>query len=141
MLKAGKVFHIKAESGGLLKLVLQLAPMNLSKDLIFKTEWFWFVFHFATGGIMVIAYFVFLDKRMIRLWVKGALLSLFPWLVNEIIVLPLIGQGVLGSSILPVNGIVYFLMANILFGYSLVYILHELRNMEIKSPPLPDRCY
>jgi hypothetical protein len=136
MLKFSSVFGIKAESGGLLKLVIIWLPKAVSNMGFVKTQVFWYIFHFATGAAMVIFYYLTFKKiNMPVLW-KGILFSLFPWLINALIVLPLLHQGVLGITKLSAEGIVYFFFANLAFGLSLVYTIKILEKASGKSPIL-----
>ena len=77
---------------------------------------FWLAFHYATGFGMVCLY-VLLEPRLPgRGLLKGSLFSLLPWLINGLIVLPALGQGVFGYRTLPLSGIAYFFVANWSFG-------------------------
>ncbi len=74
-------------------------------------------FHYATGVAMAALYVLALEPRLPGSpAVKGLLFSLLPWLVNGLVVLPLLGQGALGLSALPLAGVAYFFMANVVFG-------------------------
>ena len=55
---------------------------------------------------------------------KGGLFSLLPWAINGFIVLPLLGQGVLGMHAMTAGGILYFFETNAVFGLVLggVYV-------------------
>lgn len=57
------------------------------------------------------------------LW-KGTLFSLFPWVLNGFLVLPLLGQGLLGIRVLSLEGILYFFVANWLFA-AVLGLLYE----------------
>lgn len=54
----------------------------------------------------------------------GSLFSLLPWVVNSFVILPLLGQGILGIHRLTVPGIIYFFFANWVFG-ALLGVLYE----------------
>ncbi|QEM11717.1 hypothetical protein [Mucilaginibacter rubeus] len=128
MLKVSNLIGIKAESGGLLKLILLWLPRPISGLDLFKTQFFRYLFHFATGAAMVFVYHLTLEKSTIRVFWKGVVFSCFPWLVNGLIVLPLLHQGVLGIGQLSVSGIIYFFFANLAFGLSLVYVMKILKH-------------
>ncbi|WP_121812197.1 hypothetical protein [Mucilaginibacter kameinonensis] len=122
MLKLAKAFGIKAESGGLLKLALRMLTGSFSSVPFIKTDWFWILFHFATGAVMVVIYPAFFGRLPLSTFIKGLLFSLFPWVINGIIVLPLLNQGLFGLRALPISGVFYFFLANLLFGFTLSYL-------------------
>ncbi|QEM02686.1 hypothetical protein DIU31_003825 [Mucilaginibacter rubeus] len=128
MLKLAKIFNIKAESGGLLKLTLKILPSFLTNATFIKTDWFWLLFHFGTGAVMVIIYAAFFNKLALSTFFKGLLFSLFPWVVNGVVVLPTLNQGIFGLKALPLSGVFYFFLANILFGFTLSQFYEMLRR-------------
>lgn len=74
-------------------------------------------FHYATGLAMAMLYVIALEPHLPGPPpVKGLLFGLIPWLVNSVLVLPLLGQGALGLSALPLTGVAYFFVANEAFG-------------------------
>ncbi|ANI89276.1 hypothetical protein A9P82_08225 [Arachidicoccus ginsenosidimutans] len=112
------VFHIQAESGGLLKLVLQL-PFLKSLSFL-HSKIFSVLFHFMVGFSMVWLYHILFAKRACtKPFIKGILFSFIPWLLNSAIVLPLLHQGFAGHQIISVAGMMYFFIANLLFGLML----------------------
>jgi len=122
VLKAAPLFHITAENGGLLKLILLHTRDYFSPGMLlyFKTTLSWLLFHYLTGFSMVLIYlYIFEPVLPGKGWLKGSLFSLFPWLINGLIVLPLLGQGMLGIHQLSNAGITYFFIANLLFGWVL----------------------
>jgi hypothetical protein len=125
LLKAAILLNIKAESGGLLKLLLQYPPEGIKQLPFVHGTLFWIIFHYLTGMGMVLLY-AYLLKPLLpgKGWIKGSLFSLFPWFINGFIVLPLLGQGLLGYQALSISGILYFFIANWAFGL-LVGILDE----------------
>lgn len=121
LLKTAPLLHIQAESGGLLKLILLHTHDYLSQGMLlyFKTTLFWLLFHYVTGFSMVLIYlYVFEPVLPGKGWLKGSLFSLLPWMINGLIVLPLLGQGILGIHQLSMTGIIFFI-ANWLFGWVL----------------------
>jgi hypothetical protein len=127
LLKIAGFFQIQAESGGLLKLLaLQLKSVGayfnvevkgLLAYLLPPPVWIWLVFHFLTGFLMVILYRLLLKGRLSNnVFTEGFLFSLFPWIINSFIVLPLLDQGIFGYQTIPFSGILYFFIANSLFG-------------------------
>ncbi len=122
LLKAAPIFNIVAESGGLLKLILLSTHLYMSAAVLayVHTTAFWVLFHYLTGFAMVILYvYIFQPLLPGKGWQKGSLFSLLPWMINGFIVLPLLGQGLIGIHQLPVTGIIYFFVANWIFGITL----------------------
>ncbi len=131
-LKAAPLLHVAAESGGLLKLVLlhtkQYLPSNILS--LTKTTGFWLFFHYLTGFGMVLMYaYLFEPLLPGKGWVKGSLFSLVPWLINGCIVLPLLGQGIMGVHQLSASGMIYFFFANLIFGLVLG-VVYEKRSIQ-----------
>ena len=121
-LRAAPLFNIKAESGGLLKLILMHTSSYINSSLLsfFHATSFWLIFHYLTGFAMVVLYVYILEPLLPgKGWQKGSLFSLLPWLINAFIVLPLLGQGIAGLHALPLSGIIYFFIANWIFGITL----------------------
>ena len=133
-LKAAPLFHIMAESGGLLKLVtMQVKPFaGASTIAFFQTTPFWILFHYLTGFAMILLYMYLLEPVLPgKAWLSGTLFSFFPWLINGLIVLPILGQGVFGIHKLPLSGMVYFFIANWLFAVLFVYLYKRFRKKGI----------
>lgn len=141
VLKAAAPLGIVAESGGLLRLhVLYLTPLLRRSGV---TGWwtssglpgpaslpFWLAFHYATGFAMVLLYTVVLERVLPGPGVmKGSLFSLVPWLINGLLVLPMLGQGAFGSRALPASGMWYFFLANWLFGAVLGAVYARCRDI------------
>ncbi len=140
MLKAAHLFGIVAENGGLLRLhVIYLGSLVERSGI---AGWwikaalpgpnslpFWLVFHYATGMVMVFLYtYVFESRLPSSVLVKGSVFSLLPWLINGLIVLPLLGQGPLGLRQIAVSGAVYFFVANWVFGATLAVFYEKFRS-------------
>jgi len=86
-------------------------------------------FHDATGLALAALYVIALEPRLSGPpTVKGLLFGLLPWLVNGLLVLPLLGQGALGLSALPRAGVAYFFVANAVFGILLGVLYARLRD-------------
>lgn len=132
VLKIAKPLGFMAESGGLLKLFLMALPPVISNCTFFHSAFFWFVFHFMTGALMVILYELLFDPFCVSpLW-KGLVFSLFPWLINGVVVLPLLNQGNFGVDVLPLPGIIYYFFANVVFGISLAFFYDKLKPQTYK---------
>lgn len=124
LLKTAAPLGIEAESGGLLRLMTRsLAPL-MNQTGISET-WlrvglpapnslvFWLGFHLATGLGMALLYaYVFEPLLPGNGLLKGSLFALVPWLINGFVVLPLLGQGIIGVRALTLSGIIYFFVAN-----------------------------
>lgn len=131
VLKAAPLLHIMAESGGLLKLVIiHLKPFaGASTIAFFQTTPFWIFFHYLTGFTMIFLYMYLLEPVLPgKALLSGTLFSFFPWLINGLIVLPMLGQGVFGVHKLPLSGMVYFFFANWLFAVLFVYLYERFRT-------------
>lgn len=127
VLKAAPFMHIYPGAGGLLQLILlythRFAPSLLpALETVGLTNppstagFLWF--HFATGLGMIFLYFYLFFPRLPRPnWWSATLFSLFPWLLNSVVVLPLLGQGFAGLRVLRWSGALYFFFANWLFVY------------------------
>ena len=130
-LKAAPLFGIMAESGGLLKLVImQVKPyVSASTITMFQTTGFWIFFHYLTGFTMTLLYMYLLEPVLPpKALLSGTLFSFFPWLINGLIVLPMLGQGVFGIHKLPLSGMIYFFIANWLFAVLFVYLYKRFRR-------------
>ena len=135
LLKAALLFLITAEGGGLLKLFLQTSNVILPHFSFEHTAWFALLFHFLTGFLMAVFYAVFFDKMVLAPgWVKGSLFSILPWLINGLMVLPLLKQGIFGYITLTPTGMAWFFLANLGFGLTLGWlydiILHRKLNRQ-----------
>jgi hypothetical protein len=123
LLKCSPLLHIKAEGGGLLKLLLKAGRyITVQPPFLHKTL-FGLIFHYLTGLFMALMY-VYWFSPLLKLagWIKGSLFSLLPWAINSFIVLPLLGQGWLGNNQLPSAGIIYFFVTNWIFGLILGWL-------------------
>jgi hypothetical protein len=139
-LRAAEPLGFLAESGGLLRLhVLYLGPLFQSLGI---SRWwtsvglpppsslpFWLAFHYVTGFVMVFLYSTLFERVLPgRGLIKGSVFSLLPWVVNGLIVLPLLSQGVLGYQRLPLSGMAYFFVANWSFGAALGVLYEKFRS-------------
>lgn len=122
-LKAAPILHIKAESGGLLRLTLKLLPVTISSFPFMHSTLFWVLCHYLTGYVLVFVYHCYFDRdKELSGWLKGALFSILPWFINAFVLLPLLGQPVLGLGRLPLSGILYHFLANLIFGVILGWL-------------------
>ena len=117
LLELAPVIHLKAEGGGLLKLLLQYGRPMTGHIAFLNTSFFSLIFHYLTGLVMIMIYACWFSQLLkMSGWIKGSLFSLLPWLINGLIVLPLLGFGLLGNYKLSLAGMCYFLIAKWLFG-------------------------
>lgn len=78
---------------------------------IFKTG-----FHIAVGLGMALVYAVVVEPRVPEpAWIKGLWYALILWLMNALIILPLIGEGIAGVRHLNFAGVVYYACAHTIF--------------------------
>lgn len=137
LLKVAPILNITAESGGLLKLILIHTRLYMSPALLtyVHTTIFWVVFHYLIGFAMTVLYIsVFQPFLPGKGWQKGSLFSLLPWIINGFIVLPLLGQGLIGARQLPITGIIYFFIANWIFGVTLGTLYDFLKKRQKTKP-------
>ena len=129
MLKLALILDVNAESGGLLKLLLMHTRVITNSYFLsfLHSVLFWFLFHYMVGFGMV-ALYVFVLRKILpgKGFIKGSLFSMIPWVMNSCVVLPLLGQGFMGMRQLSTTGIVYFFIANWLFGCVLGWIYEKL---------------
>ena len=140
LLKVAAPLGIRAESGGLLRLMTRaLAPLANQTGL--SETWtraglpmpdslaFWLGFHLATGLGMVLLYaYVFEPFLPGKGLLKGSLFALVPWLINGFVVLPLLGQGIIGARALTLSGISYFFVADWSFTVTLGVLYERWRS-------------
>jgi len=137
MLKIAPVIKIKAGAGGLFGLLRKHFGGTFS-DLGLSTIWtslglpqpgtllFYILFHSLIGFLMSILYVYFIEKYLAGSGLKkGAVFSMFPWLFNSIVVLPMLGKGFAGSGVLGLVGLTYFFAANAVFGILLGYLYEK----------------
>lgn len=116
LLKLAPLLHIKAESGGLLKLTILYTHLPVPQPV---STPLWLGFHYLTGFVMVAVYALFFERLQGPKWLKGSLFSLLPWLINGLIVSPLLQQGIFSYKAIPASGMAWFFMANWIFGFLL----------------------
>jgi len=87
---------------------LNLPSVN---SAIFKNS-----FHILIGLVMAVFYACILEPRLVgSAWFKGLVYAIAIWVINSIIVLPLIGEGFAGSKSLTLAGMGYFAVAHTTF--------------------------
>lgn len=138
ILKTAPLWGVKAGAGGLFGL-LRKNFGGVFSDLGLSSLWsaaalpqpgtllFYIFFHSLIGFVMAWLYVYIIEKYLAGRGVqKGAIFALLPWLLNSIIVLPLLGKGFAGSHVLNAVGLVYFFIANGVYGVLLGYMYERL---------------
>ena len=126
MLKLAPLLKVRAESGGVLKLFLINLPVKYSSIEFLHGTTFWVIFHFLIGYSMVFMYlFTFVPMKSLGWMQKGILFSFIPWLINSIVILPLLNHGIMGIKTLEFCGILYFFISNLIFALILAYLLRK----------------
>ena len=136
ILKSAPIFHINAAAGGLFGLLRHLSGSTFHEYGISifwasttlpqpGTLGFFILFHTFIGFIMSFIYVFILEKHLIGSgWQKGITFALIIWIINSIIVMPLLGKGFAASNVLNITGMLYFFTANAFYGI-IVGFLYE----------------
>lgn len=104
------------------RLMWQLPPIGGIPGTVWRP-----VFHVIVGLILALFYALFLEPRLRKVFsplVSGLFYALGIWLVNAWIVLPLLGMGIAGESIVPAGGMIYFAFAHSAF-FVILSLLYE----------------
>jgi hypothetical protein len=140
MLVGADAYGIKTAHGGLLRLLADVAD-GLAGRIVLTARWntifspavssarFQLVFHVLIGLLMAIFYAYLVEPALIfRPWVKGLIYAATVWMLNAIIVLPLIGEGFAGSRHLSAAGMIGFAVAHTIFFVILAVLYEPLRK-------------
>jgi hypothetical protein len=121
-LDAARIVPVATGNGGLLRFLAMLSGLSTPAGAAFQTG-----FHIVTGLAMAFFY-AFALEPWIRVpsWLRGVLFATAVWLLNAIIVLPGIGEGIAGSHDLPLAGLVWFAAAHTLFFLVLAILFDRL---------------
>lgn len=95
------------------RLIWQLPPIGGIPATVWRP-----VFHVIVGLILAVFYALFLEPRLRKAFtplMSGLFYALGVWLLNAWIVLPLLGMGIAGESIVPPIGMLYFAFAHTAF--------------------------
>lgn len=129
---------LQTAHGGLLNLLKLISGSTLVKlgvadawnasglpgpaDDVFKTA-----FHIVVGlGMAVVYAFVVEPLLSGSAWLKGLAYALLLWLMNSLLILPLIGEGIAGSRHLSIAGMVYYAAAHTAFFLLLACLYDQL---------------
>jgi hypothetical protein len=97
--------------------------------LLVSSARFEFFFHVFVGLLMALFYAYVVEPALVgRPWVKGLICAVAVWMLNAIIVLPLIGEGLAGSRRLGAAGMIGFAAAHTIFFVLLAVLYAPLRN-------------
>ncbi len=110
------------------RLMWQLPPIEGIPATVWRP-----VFHVIVGLILAIFYALFLEPRLRKVFsplISGLFYALGIWLVNAWIVLPLLGMGIAGESIVPASGMIYFAFAHTAF-----FVILSLLYAKFKRQP------
>ncbi|NPT44408.1 hypothetical protein GNZ12_24465 [Paraburkholderia sp. 1N] len=133
-LKAADWVPLSTAHGGLLRLLVQLGGIPLAlagvADIWRRlglptpdTQLFQWSFHAVIGMAMAQMYVLGLKVRLPgSATAKGVIYATTVWLINAVIVLPLVGEGFAGSRDLSCFGIAWFAAAHTLFFLSLAWV-------------------
>ncbi|CAG2158568.1 hypothetical protein LMG31506_06418 [Cupriavidus yeoncheonensis] len=106
-------FRLVTARGGLLTLLAQ--TLGMSALPLVRLYAFQQVFHIAVGIAMAVFYSFTFARLPTSALIKGLLYALAVWLLNACMVLPLIGQGFAGHSVLTAGGMLFFAIAHTAF--------------------------
>jgi hypothetical protein len=107
--------RIRTTQGGLIRLlalgVIRVAhspginpTYPTEAQLLFAAAWFQEGFHIVTGLLMAVVYVFFLELQCgSSPLLRGVLYGSAIWLLNALIVLPAIGEGIAGNTIYPLQ--------------------------------------
>jgi len=123
-LDAARIVPVATGDGGLLRFLIMLSGGCLSTPTgpAFQNG-----FHIVTGLAMAFFYAFALEPWIsVPSWLRGVLFATAVWLVNAIIVLPAIGEGIAGRHHLTLAGLVWFAAAHTLFFLVLALLFDRL---------------
>ena len=125
ILDAARLVPLETGNGGLLRfLMLTGVAFPAPAGAVFQTA-----FHIVIGLAMALLYAFVLEPWMrVPSWLRGVLFATAVWLINALIVLPEIGEGIAGSRDLTLAGMVWFAGAHILFFLVLAILFAQLRS-------------
>ncbi|KEQ18830.1 hypothetical protein [Endozoicomonas numazuensis] len=143
LLKTAPLMDIEVGAGGLFGL-LQMYFGGIFHDLGFSAVWsatvlpqpgslgFYVFFHSLIGLLMAGLYVYSVEKYLAGSGIKkGAVFALLSWLINSILVLPLLGKGFAGSEVLDSVGLIYFFVANGVYGVLLGFLYEKLSDKQL----------
>ena len=136
---------IRTTHGGLLRLlalgVIRVAhstginpTYRADAQLLFAAGWFQEGFHIVTGLLMAVVYVFFLEpRRGASPLLRGVLYGTAIWLLNAMIVLPAIGEGIAGQYHLSAEGIGGFAVAHVSYFLALSLLTSSLRPINLET--------
>jgi hypothetical protein len=130
ILDAATLVPLATGNGGLLRFLVMLTggAFRAPAGAVFQTG-----FHFVVGLAMALFYAFVLEPWMrVPSWLRGVLFATAVWLINALIVLPSIGEGIAGSHDLTLAGMVWFAAAHTLFFLVLATLFARLRSVSAR---------
>jgi hypothetical protein len=130
-LDAAWLVPLDTGNGGLLRFLVMLTggAFPVPAGAVFQTG-----FHFVVGLAMALFYAFVLEPWMrAPSWLRGVLFATAVWLINALIVLPSIGEGIAGSRDLTLAGMAWFAAAHTLFFLVLATLFARLRSVSARS--------
>jgi hypothetical protein len=146
MLAALGAAGIRTAHGGLLRLFVvglirvtpflginSTSPTELQR-LLFAAAWFQEGFHIVMGLLIAVVYVCFLEPRCgSSPLLRGVLYGSATWLLNALIVLPAIGDGIAGQYHLSAAGIGGFAVAHMSYFLALSLLTSSLRPITLET--------
>ena len=103
-------------------------------QLLFAAGCFEEGFHIVTGLLMAVVYVFFLEpRRGASPLLRGVLYGTAIWLLNVLIVLPAIGEGIAGQYHLSAAGIGGFAVAHMSYFLTLSFLTSSLRPINLET--------
>jgi hypothetical protein len=146
LLRSADLFDLEVESGGLFRLLRLYFGATFTTWGVDRwwasiglpmpgTMTFWVLFH-TFVGILFGAFYALVVEPFLRGagWYKGGVFSLLPWIINSVVVMPLLGNGFAAMNTLSPGGMVWFFVANTLFG---ILLGHWYERLIDRSAPPP----
>lgn len=124
-LDAAQLVPLATGNGGLLRFLVMLTGGDFPAPagVVFRTG-----FHIVIGLAMALFYAFALEPWMrVPSWLGGLLFATAVWLINALIVLPTIGEGIAGSRGLTLAGMAWFALAHTLFFLVFTILFDRLR--------------
>jgi hypothetical protein len=129
ILDAARLVPLATGNGGLLRFLVMLTggAFPAPAGAVFQTA-----FHIGIGLAMALLYAFVLEPWMrVPSWLRGVLFATAVWLINALIVLPAIGEGIAGSRDLTLAGMIWFAGAHTLFFLVLAILFAQLRSANV----------
>ncbi|MBU2787646.1 hypothetical protein HFQ13_05400 [Acidithiobacillus sp. VAN18-1] len=133
LLKVADWIHLDIGHGGLLKFLHVSLQQYLNLSLPPASPGFKIAFHVFIGIAMALFYTGFLESAFpsrLAGWMKGLLYAAIVWLLNALVILPSLGQGIAGINTLDMTGIIYYAFAHTTFFVLLAIIVSMMKKQK-----------